>query len=98
MRTTGLALALRLTQGADRRTWAAMFALAAAPVAGYLLSRTTGLPGDPSDIGEWADPLGLAALAVEVALVGLAVERLRIGSRTTSTARAAAVASAGPAR
>jgi hypothetical protein len=92
-----LALALRLAQGVDRWTWPAVFALAAVPFAGYLVSRTTGLPGDPSDIGDWANPLGLAALAVEAALVSLAVARFRIGSRSTGAARPAAVASARPA-
>jgi hypothetical protein len=73
-----LALALRLAQGEDRRTWAAVFAFAAAPLAGYVLSRATGLPGDSSDIGDWANPLGLAALGVEAALVPLAVAGLRL--------------------
>jgi hypothetical protein len=75
-----LALALRLAQGLDRWAWAAVSAFAAVPLAGYLLSRTTGLPGDPGDIGEWANPFGLAALAVEAALLPLAVARLGIGS------------------
>jgi hypothetical protein len=96
-----LALALRLAQGLDGWTWAAVLALAASPLAGYLVSRTTGLPRDPSDIGDWADPLGLASLAVEAAVVSLALARLRIAFATTGDARPAAVAStqqAAPAR
>jgi hypothetical protein len=76
-----LALALRLAQGLDRWGWAAVSVLAGVPLIGYLVSRTTGLPGDPGDVGDWANPVGLAALAVEAALVRLAVGRLRIPSR-----------------
>jgi hypothetical protein len=72
------ALSLRLAQGLDRWTWATVSALAILPFAGFLVSRTTGLPGDPGDIGDWANPVGLAALAVELALLPLAVMRLRI--------------------
>jgi hypothetical protein len=71
------ALAIRLLQGLDRWSWKAVIALAVLPFAGYVLSRSTGLPGATDDIGDWANPLGLAALAVEVALVALAVARLR---------------------
>jgi hypothetical protein len=77
---TCAALAVRLAQGLDRWTWAAVAALAAAPLAGYVLSRTSGLPGATDDIGDWANPLGLAALAVEAALVPLALG-FRIGGR-----------------
>jgi hypothetical protein len=39
--------------------------LAVGPIVGYVLSRTTGLPGADDDIGAWTDPLGLASLWVE---------------------------------
>jgi hypothetical protein len=39
--------------------------LAVGPMVGYVLSRTTGLPGADDDIGAWTDPLGLASLWVE---------------------------------
>ena len=39
------------------------------PLAGYILSRTTGLPGADDDVGNWADPLGLASLWVEGAVL-----------------------------
>jgi hypothetical protein len=68
-----LAVAARLTLGLDRWAWAAVLGLALVPIAGYILSRTTGLPGAADDVGDWADPLGLASLAVEVALVPLAM-------------------------
>jgi hypothetical protein len=72
-----LALAVRLGFGLDRWSWAAVSGLAAAAMAGYVLSRSTGLPGATDDIGDWANPLGVAALAVEAALIPLAVLVLR---------------------
>jgi hypothetical protein len=67
------ALATLLALGVDRWARPAVLALAVLPIAGYVVSRTTGLPGATDDIGDWADPLGLAALGVEAALVALAV-------------------------
>jgi hypothetical protein len=62
--------------GRDRRAPAAVLGLALVPMVGYVVSRTTGLPGATDDIGDWANPLGLAALAVEAALVlSVALER-----------------------
>jgi hypothetical protein len=73
-----VALAARLALGLDRWTRASVLGLAAVPIAGYVLSRMTGFPGAADDIGDWANPLGLAALAVEASLVALAVPlRLR---------------------
>jgi hypothetical protein len=47
--------------------------LAASVIAAYALDRTIGLPNATGDIGNWVEPLGLAALAVEglVVAVGL---------------------------
>jgi hypothetical protein len=53
----------------DRRAFAGAALVAAAPLIGYVLSRTTGLPGADDDIGNWADPLGLASLWVEGAVL-----------------------------
>jgi len=72
-----LSLAVRLGLGLDRWAWAAVASVAAAAMVGYVLSRSTGLPGATDDIGDWANPLGLAALAVEAALIPLAVLVLR---------------------
>src|SRR4051812_43560585 len=52
-----------------RRAFTAAALVAAAPLIGYVLSRTTGLPGADDDIGNWADPLGLASLWVEGAVL-----------------------------
>jgi hypothetical protein len=64
-----LALAVRLWLGLDRWAWSAVAGVSAAAIVGYLLSRTTGLPGATDDVGDWANPLGIAALAVEAGLI-----------------------------
>ncbi len=52
--------------------WACGALLAGGTVVAYALSRTVGLPGAPSDdIGNWAEPLGLASLLVEGIVVWL---------------------------
>jgi hypothetical protein len=43
--------------------------LAAATIAAYCLSRTTGLLGANDDIGNWSEGLGLASLYVEAVMV-----------------------------
>ena len=70
-----LALAVRLRFGLDRWALAAASGIATAAMIGYILSRTTGLPGATDDIGDWANPLGLAALAVEAVLIPLPAAR-----------------------
>ena len=47
------------------RLWAAAALLAGLPLAGYIVSRSVGLPGAKDDIGNWLEPLGLASLFVE---------------------------------
>jgi hypothetical protein len=66
-----MALAAILTRTSDQRVWAAAGGLAAAILLGYILSRTTGLPNATYEIGNWSEPLGLASLFVEGALVCL---------------------------
>jgi hypothetical protein len=52
--------------------WAAAGLLAAATLTGFVLSRTTGLPNASDDVGNWTEPLGLASMFVEGAVVILA--------------------------
>jgi hypothetical protein len=54
------------------RWFALALLLAVAPLVGYILSRTTGLPGADDDVGNWTDPLGLASLWVEGAVTATA--------------------------
>ena len=41
--------------------------------AGYILTRSAPVPGDPSDVGNWLEPLGVAALITEAIVVILTV-------------------------
>jgi hypothetical protein len=55
----------------SRATFLAAAGLAASAAAGYVLSRTTGLPQATGDIGNWTEPLGLASLFVEGSVIAL---------------------------
>lgn len=66
----GIAAAL-LTHRAGPRTWFLTGAVAGSAMLAYVLSRTVGIPGDYSDIGNWRCTLGLAALSVETMIIGL---------------------------
>jgi hypothetical protein len=59
--------------------WAAAGLLAAATLAGFILSRTTGLPNASDDVGNWTEPLGLASMFVEGAMVILAAYAWNLG-------------------
>src|SRR6478752_4467391 len=62
------------------RAWVAGAALALGAMIGYTLTRTTGLPQAHGDIGNWLEPLGLASLFVEgavIAIAGYALAALR---------------------
>ena len=75
-----------------RIVWSAAAAIATSAIAGYVISRTTGLPNATDDIGNWTEPLGLASLFVEGSLVVLsaAVLRERAGALALRTPSAAA--------
>ena len=66
----------------DARWFTAAALLAAAPIAGFILSRTTGLPGADDDIGAWTEPLGLASLWVEGAVLATSCYALALLATT----------------
>jgi hypothetical protein len=70
-------LAASLLRRSDRRVWAAAGALALSVIAGYSLSRTTGLPADSGDVGNWGEPVGIASLFVEGSVVAVSAFALR---------------------
>jgi hypothetical protein len=76
-----LVLAGLLLHAGRRIVWAAAGALAASAIAGYVLSRTTGLPSADGDIGNWTEPLGLAALFVEGSVVAVSAYGFAITRR-----------------
>jgi hypothetical protein len=74
-----LLLAATLTRMSDERVWALTGALPALLLIGFVLSRTSGLPGFTDDIGEWSEPLGLVSLVFEGLLVCLSAVVLDLG-------------------
>jgi hypothetical protein len=65
-----LALAVALAARDSPVVWAATAAVTAPAIAAYAVSRSVGLPGMADDIGNWGEPLGIAAITVEgIALV-----------------------------
>jgi hypothetical protein len=68
--------ARHLVMVGDRRSWLLAGGLAGATLLAYALSRTVGLPAATDDIGNWAEPLGLASLFVEGVVVALSAEML----------------------
>jgi hypothetical protein len=66
----------------DARWFAAAALLAAAPIVGFILSRTTGLPGAHDDIGAWTEPLGLASLWIEGAVLATSSYALALVAAT----------------
>jgi hypothetical protein len=71
---TAAALLFPLASLLRAATWttAATF-VSAGPLLGYVLSRGPGLPDYDDDLGNWTEPLGVASLVVESALLVLAL-------------------------
>jgi uncharacterized membrane protein (DUF2068 family) len=74
-------VAMSLLQWPSSLGWAAAAGIALAPLAGYLWSRTIGLPGDAPDVGNWLCTLGMASLFVESWLLALCVTRFGVPRR-----------------
>jgi len=71
-----LAVAAALVRGHLREAWLAAIVLPASAIAGYTLTRTTGLPQAHGDVGNWSEPLGLAALFVEAVVIAVSAYAL----------------------
>ena len=57
-------------------SWLLAAGCAAGPLAGFILTRSVGLPGATEDIGNWGEPLGVASLIVEGTLLLVAAAEL----------------------
>ena len=68
----GLVLAAALLFVRPRAGWT----LALLTFVAYCVNRTVGLPGAVDDIGNWGEPLGVASLVVEGAIVFLSAAML----------------------
>src|SRR5215216_3885860 len=64
-----LAAAIGIYRG-KRWGWTLGFLVAGGAFAGYVISRTVGLPGLPVET-EWLEPLGVLSLLIEALFVGL---------------------------
>ncbi len=71
-----LAAAAALVRSNDRRAWFATLLFPLGAMVAFLVSRTVGLPQGADDIGNWAEPLGMASLFVEGLLVALSAAML----------------------
>ena len=80
--SVGAAVAVLFTR--RRIAFLAAAGLAASAIAGYVLSRTTGLPDATGDIGNWTEPLGLASLWIESAVVLVAGGAWRADGRAAT--------------
>lgn len=72
----GFGLAHLLLSADALEVWIACVLVSAAALAGYALSRGVGLPQLGDDVGDWAEPLGLVAVACEAVLLGCSIARL----------------------
>jgi hypothetical protein len=50
--------------------------ISVAALGGYILTRSVPVPGDTGDVGNWLEPLGLAAILTEGVVITLAVSVL----------------------
>jgi hypothetical protein len=86
---SALVVAAEIVRTGAARAWAAGAALAVGALAGYTLTRTVGLPQAHGDIGNWAEPLGLASLFVEGVFVALAAAVVAMRARPATSRRVA---------
>jgi hypothetical protein len=68
-----LAIVMIVTR--DRRGWSLAGATAAATLLGYVLTRTTGLPGSTDDIGNWGETLAVWSMIIEIGVCGLSAHQ-----------------------
>jgi hypothetical protein len=69
-----------------RSIWLAAAGLAAGALAGFVISRTVGLPNATDDIGNWTEPLGLASLFVEGTVIGASLYGFLAADHSLSSA------------
>jgi len=66
-------LAVSILLRDSRAVWLASAVVSGGALVAYVLSRSVGLPQIGDDVGDWLNPLGVAALATESATVVLAL-------------------------
>ncbi len=85
--------AYALVRGSSTLAWGAAASVTGSALIGYVINRTVGLPNAMHDLGNWTEPLGLASLFVEGAVVTLAAAVLteRCATPAASASRAARI-------
>lgn len=88
---SSLAIAGALLFTRSRLAMPAAIALVASALIGFLLNRTVGLPNATDDIGNWVEPIGLANMFVEGAILFVAIPAQALAGRVLpARSRAAA--------
>ena len=81
-----LATAVLLSATDHDLVWRAAGAISLGALVAYFLSRSVGLPSMSDDIGDWANPLGLAAVACETLTLICRIARSAASPRATVAA------------
>ena len=82
-----IATGAALVAGHFREAWLAAVVLPLSAIVGFVLTRTTGLPQAHGDVGNWTEPLGLAALFTEGVVIAIAAYALTALQPVRATAR-----------
>jgi hypothetical protein len=80
---TALAIAILLAACNHRLVWLAAGALSLTALLAYLVSRSVGLPLLADDVGDWLNPLGVAAVLAETAAGLICWHVLSSGGRSS---------------
>ena len=81
-----LATAIVLSATDHELVWVAAGAISLGALVAYFLSRSVGLPSMADDIGDWANPLGVAAVTCETLTLICWIGRSAASARATATA------------
>jgi hypothetical protein len=81
---SSIAIAGALLFTRSRLAMPAAIGLVASALAGFVLDRTTGLPNAAGDIGNWVEPIGLANMFVEGAILFVAIPAQLLAGRASS--------------
>jgi hypothetical protein len=89
--TAGCTIAAVLLVVADAvAVYAAVGAVCALAIAGYLATRAVAFPQLDDDVGDWLNPLGIAAVIAEAIVVATAWRALRRAPSGAASVRSAA--------
>jgi hypothetical protein len=82
--TAALSVAILLLTSNHQLAWLGAAALSLTALLAYVISRSTGLPSLADDIGDWLNPLGVAATLSETATALICLHAVLHGSPSSS--------------